>query len=416
MKLLLIGEEHVREKVARHYDLLASRGIETHYFLDDRSGITRELQARRPISVRYAPDPSRGVRALLAYWRAFRAFFGEVRPDVLEIYTSINWMALLPMALYAKLRGVPRVLVSRGELYPADFEKNTARAKLAMTALLRLSSLVISKETYVDEMLDRLAPGVPRFRWSNAIPVRRDEPRYERAGNDVLFLNMFKFFRNLDVIIRAAARVKAAVPDVRFLLVGGTSGEMEESGRFYGALADYERMLHALVEKEGVGDFVHILPFTQEVEPYFDRAKVYLLPADLVFCNYSLLEAMERGVPPVVSDEKDPAARLIVEDGVNGCLVPIDPAALADAVVGLLTDEPRRQRMGRAARATVMESFNLERQADALAGAYQALAQGRSPVDAATPQRERQAHVARPGSTRPSVGEWARVPAPSREG
>ncbi|MFL5382938.1 MAG: glycosyltransferase family 4 protein [Longimicrobiaceae bacterium] len=416
MKLLLIGEEHVRDKVARHYEMLSSRGIETHYYVDDRSGITRELQARRPMRVRYAPNPSRGVRAVLAYWRHFRAFFDEIRPDVLEIYTSINFMVLLPMALYARLRGVHRVLVSRGELYPPEMEQTAPHLRFCLVRLLKISSLIISKETYIDEQLDRLAPGVPRFRWSNAIPVH-GEPEYARQGNDVLFLNLFKYFRNLDVIVRSAARVKAAVPDVRFLLVGGTSGEMEGRGKFFDALAEYERSLQGLIAEEGVGDFVQILPFTQEVQPYFERAKVYLLPADLVFCNYALLEAMERGVPPVVSAEKDPAARLIVEDGVNGRVVPIDSAALADAVVELLQDEERRRALAAAARRTVVERYNLDLQADALAGAYRRLAQGLPPVEGSTPQRARVTHAGDKRGNRASVvAGWAPRPASSREG
>src|SRR5215212_696374 len=101
-KLLLVGEEHIRDKVARHYSMLADRrGFETHYFVDDRSGITKNLAKTRPLHVHYAPDPSRGPLAVLRYWAAFLRCFESVRPDVLEIYTAIHFAVLLPMALYA---------------------------------------------------------------------------------------------------------------------------------------------------------------------------------------------------------------------------------------------------------------------------------------------------------------------------
>ncbi|HEX2081163.1 MAG TPA: glycosyltransferase, partial [Longimicrobium sp.] len=345
----------------------------------------------------------------------FRRYFDEVKPDVLEIYTSINWKVLLPMVLYAAARGVPRTLVSRGELYPADFNRNDALTRLSFIALLKLTNLVIAKELYVDEMLDRHCPDVARFRWTNAIPVR-GEPSYERQGNEVLFLNFFKSFRNLEVIIRAAPLVRRAVPDVRFLLVG-SSGQLGSASNFFAALNEYEAFLHGLIAELGVGDFVSILPFTTEPDEYYARAKVYLLPADLVYCNYALLEAMERGVPPVTSDEKDRAARLIVEDGVSGRLVPIDPQPLAAAVVELLQDEERRRAMGAAARRKVQAEFDLARQAAALAAAYRALAEGRTPaVDVpGTRAGPIDAYAGVPEEAlRPSTGGWQNAGAPGR--
>jgi glycosyltransferase involved in cell wall biosynthesis len=182
--------------------------------------------------------------------------------------------------------------------------------------------------------------------------------------------------------VRAAARVRERVPGVRFRLVGGTD-RLASSGEFYAGLNDYERTIHELIAGLGLGDTVEVLPFTHQVEPFYAAAKLYLLPADLVFCNYALLEAMERGVPPIVSADRDPNARRIVDHGVNGLVVPLDDAALADAIVELLRDEPRRQALGRAARARVVEEFDLYRWIEGLADAYTALAAGRRPAAAA---------------------------------
>jgi glycosyltransferase involved in cell wall biosynthesis len=373
LRVLLIGEEHVRAKVARHYALLErSHGVETHFFVDDRSGITRDVQRTTPMRVHYAPNPASGLRGLLGYWAAFRRCFEEVRPDVVEVYTSINFKVILPMMAYAALRGVPRVGVCRGELYPPVLDAFEPVARAAMLRALRSCQLLIYKELYMEELLERYCPGVPRLAWTNAIPVG-PEPSLEREGNEVLFLNFFKEWRNLDLIIRAAPRVRSRVPDVRFRLVGGTDG-LRSAGSFYAELDGYERALRELIRETGCGEYVEILPFTTEVEPYYAAAKAYLLPADLVFCNYALLEAMERGVPPIVSDERDPGARRIVEDGVSGRVVPLTPDALADAIVDLLSDEPRRRRMAIAARRTIEREFDLVAWVGTLAGAYRRLA------------------------------------------
>lgn len=387
-RILLIGEEHVREKIARHYELLGRiGGFETHYYVDDRSGITAATQQSRPMpTVHRAPDPSRGVRAMLAYWVEFVRCFERVRPDILEVYTAIHFIVVLPMVWYAALRGVPRVVVCRGELYPRIYDAASPLWRWALRAILRAANLIVFKEVYMDEMLARLCPRTPRISWTNAIPVK-PEPVYERDGNVVLFLNFFKDWRNIDVVARAAPVVRAAVPDVEFELVGGTDTLADRSA-FYAELQRYEQTILALIEKVGASAYVRVRPFTSEVDPYYARAKVYVLPADLVFCNYALLEAMERGVPPVVSADRDPDARRMVEHEVSGVIAAIDPVALAEAIVGLLVDERRRQRLARGARAAVLARYDLDALLHGLVGRYQRLLRRRGTRAAAQPEHK----------------------------
>lgn len=382
LRILLIGEEHVRGKVARHYAALEeAHGIETHYFVDDRSGITHAMAEGTQLRMHYAPNPRAGRGGVLRYWAAFRRCFRAVRPDVVEMYTAISFQVLLPMVLYAAARGVPRVVMCRGELYPQGFERyHTRLQRWLFVRILRSSQLVVYKELYMEAQLARFCPGVPRIFWGNAIAVG-GEPRYERDGDEVLFLNFFKEWRNLELVVRAAARVAERVPGVRFRLVGGTA-RLASAGSFYAGLDDYERTILALIDELGLGGTVEVIPFTHQVEPYYAAAKAYFLPADLIYCNYALLEAMERGVPPVVSADRDPDARRIVDHGVNGLVAPLDEAALADAIVSLLRDEPRRQALGRAARATVVERFDLRREIERLGDAYAAVAAGRRPAAA----------------------------------
>ncbi|HET7463586.1 MAG TPA: glycosyltransferase family 4 protein [Longimicrobium sp.] len=376
VRLLVIGEEHVRVKAARHYLALAEHGIEAHMYADDRSGITRDVVKKYPVPVRYAPNPSTGVKGLLAYWREFRRYFNEVRPDVVEVQTSINFAATLPMMLYARMRGVPRIVVCRGELYPPAFQAMGRAARGLLVAALRSATLVLYKELYMEAILERIAPGVRRFFWSNAVPVR-PEPSLEREGEHVVFMNFFWKRRNLDLIIRAAPLVRREVPGVRFHLVGSTRAMVDKS-QFYAGLYENEKELSALIDELGAGEYVTVEPFTVEVDAHLSRAKVYLFPADQVFCNYGLLEAMERGVPPIVSADRDPDALRVVEDGVSGRVVPLTPEALAAAIVELLGDERRRQALGRGARDKVRAEYDLSRWTGALAELYRELTAARA--------------------------------------
>jgi glycosyltransferase involved in cell wall biosynthesis len=62
----------------------------------------------------------------------------------------------------------------------------------------------------------------------------------------------------------------------------------------------------------------------------------------------------------------------VVDSGVNGLLVPpADAGAHADAMIALLEDPARRQRLGAAARQTMHQRFRLEHVVRTLEGVYQ---------------------------------------------
>ncbi len=76
--------------------------------------------------------------------------------------------------------------------------------------------------------------------------------------------------------------------------------------------------------------------------------------------SWSLLEAMACGA--VVIGSATPPVMEVIEDGVNGLLVDyFDGDALAGAIARVLADPARHRSLGEAARATVVERFDLQR-------------------------------------------------------
>jgi glycosyltransferase involved in cell wall biosynthesis len=73
----------------------------------------------------------------------------------------------------------------------------------------------------------------------------------------------------------------------------------------------------------------------------------------------SLIEAAACGRPIVTTDM--PGCREIVQDGVNGLLVPVkDPAALAEAIRKLAVNAELRRQMGQQGRKLVEAHFSEE--------------------------------------------------------
>jgi phosphatidylinositol alpha-mannosyltransferase len=93
-----------------------------------------------------------------------------------------------------------------------------------------------------------------------------------------------------------------------------------------------------------------------------------------------LTRAFACATPVVASDIS--GYRGVMEPEAGLLVPPDDPAALADAIVALLADEPRREQLGRAARTIAQERYSWDRIAQRLAEIYEALAGSRDAVAA----------------------------------
>jgi glycosyltransferase involved in cell wall biosynthesis len=85
---------------------------------------------------------------------------------------------------------------------------------------------------------------------------------------------------------------------------------------------------------------------------------VFLLPADVVFPNYSLLEAMSLGVPPIVQESN--GSELIVTDGVDGYILPPEKHKWKECMLRLIEDVDLRKKMGEAARLKVTDMYSID--------------------------------------------------------
>jgi phosphatidylinositol alpha-mannosyltransferase len=148
----------------------------------------------------------------------------------------------------------------------------------------------------------------------------------------LLFVGREEPRKGLQVLLEALPRVRERHPEVRLLVVGTEGGgRMEEGVTWLGRLPD--RLLPAAYRTAEV-----------MVAPSLGRESFGII----------LLEAMACGVPVVASDI--PGYRSVVEDGVQGMLVPPgDPGKLAEALMRLVEDADLRQRLAEAGRARAEE-------------------------------------------------------------
>src|SRR5690606_31879158 len=106
--------------------------------------------------------------------------------------------------------------------------------------------------------------------------------------------------------------------------------------------------LEALRSRLGLEGQVEFAGKRDDVEDLLAQSKVFVLTSDMEGMAISMLEAMQSGLPAVVSDVGELGQ--VVQNGRNGYLVPRrDPEGFAEAILALLEDPQRCQSFGQAA-------------------------------------------------------------------
>ncbi|MCC6180153.1 MAG: glycosyltransferase family 4 protein [Chloroflexi bacterium] len=104
--------------------------------------------------------------------------------------------------------------------------------------------------------------------------------------------------------------------------------------------------------------------------PYLDAMDIFALAVPAGSMSIALLEAMARGVPPVITFCGPEEAVIHEETGL--CAPPHDSAALGEALARLVDDAPLREQLGATAAAHVRRHFSIQRVADDLLELYEA--------------------------------------------
>ena len=159
--------------------------------------------------------------------------------------------------------------------------------------------------------------------------------QFQDGKLNILFVGRPEKRKGLDYLLKAYERVKAALPDVRLIIVG--------AGKF----GRYERMARSrkLADVEFCG-FIS----DEELPRYYQAADVFCAPATgFESQGIVLLEAMAAGVPIVASNIEGYAA--VFTHDVEGALVlPADVDRLAEGLLSVLSSSGKRKKMGAHAR------------------------------------------------------------------
>jgi len=153
---------------------------------------------------------------------------------------------------------------------------------------------------------------------SNAVPSPETTSRgLVRCPRKLVFVGRLTPQKGLDVLIKALARARREVPDLRVVMVGD-GPEMES--------------LRRLAWRLGQAEAVSFVGWRDDVEAFLSRAELFVLPSRWEGHPLALMEAMAVGLPAVASDVGDIAH--CIDRPEVGRLVPAgDVGALTQALV-----------------------------------------------------------------------------------
>lgn len=350
------------QRLSRRYEIefIFSRFGQDQAFFFDPTRITgiRAL-ALRPPPFPLLPFRSR-VLNKLTFWTHLTVLGAQLaralrrgRYDVV-VGGDFGRFECVVACLWARWRRRPFLLWSDTWHWPVT-RRDRARLPLVRWMIRSATALIAGGSQARGKLVELGTGATPIFNvYHTNVSVALGDRAPERF---VLYVGRLDERKGVEHLLRAFARLGADRGDVRLTIVG--LGEREEALR---RLAG-ELSIAPAVDFAGWVDH-------KAIGGYYRRCAVFVLPsiftADGGYEPFSnvVLEAMAWGAP-VITTLANGAAYDVLEDRVNGRVVPDrDPEALAAALRDLLGDPQRAEAMGRRGRETVRDRFNVDRMAE----------------------------------------------------
>lgn len=352
-KVLILGPDRVMPKLFYFSEDFRNHGISYLVYTHDRTPQAVNYAAGYGAQILYAPPHKRSVVRLIRNW--LRLFSKVSSKDIVhaELYSDYHMVASLGYFLIMRLKGIPVVLWCRGEL--SLWSSFAWWQRLYFHIVIPNAHLVVLKETYMRKTLEsaRVRTRDNLLALHNTVPLPSYSPKpFSSAKLSLLFLNMFKPWRHVMFCVDIAAELKRRGFDFSMKIVG--EKEIQDGSR---ELVEEAQRLRAAIARHQLEGYVTVLPFSDTPVKYYHEADVFLLPADLIYCNYALLESMSHGVIPIVN-EADTDYREILEIGISGYAFPLKSEEWADQIVLLSQNRDTARTVSRNARRRIEEEFS----------------------------------------------------------
>ena len=342
--LLLIG--FILRNTALTWELMSPiRGLKPLEFINGVE-VRRVPVARRRLD--YSTIWEMGTFVASALWFGMRTL-REFKPDVVHIFFAIpdgpiGWV-------WKRTHGVPYIISLRGADVPTDEVKRFATAykflRPVFRGLLKDADAVVSVSNGLRAHAEKSAP-VPIEVIANAIDLSKFSPPLEKPAADtvrLLYVGRLVASKSPTVLVEAISLLqKMDVRPFTLEMVGDGAQRSELE------MMVIEHELNRVVTFSGWVE-------REQLVDVYRRADIFATATSWEGMPNTVLEAMACGLPVVGTDA--PGMDQLVQNGVNGYLVPVGNAAqLADRLRRLINSDVERIRMGQESRKIAATQFS----------------------------------------------------------
>lgn len=311
------------------------------------------------------------LRRIVRFWpsvRATEALVRHVQPDIVHL----NSLVLAPSAVGVKRVGVPLVWHVREPVHGGHLG---LRRRFLSWLFMRLADEAIFISHFDRQQLTGGRKGVVVH---NFVDFQRFDRTLDggavraewglRAGDKVvLFLGGISQVKGIFPLLRALHLAKQCIPQLHCVIGAGkyqsSNTLLARTARAVlsriGSGTSSQRVV-ALMQRYGMWDYVHLLPFRTDVERLIATSDLVVFPSIEPHFARPVIEAGAMAKPVVAS--RIGGVEELVVDSETGLLVPPgDAAALAQAMVSVLRDADLARRLGEAGYQQTRERFDAKR-------------------------------------------------------
>jgi glycosyltransferase involved in cell wall biosynthesis len=323
---------------------LAGRGADIHILLFYRTKDEYPLDESVKLHViarsRKAYRRMGRLQKMIGFRRAIR----QIDPDI--VLPFVTYVGI--MTMFARV-GLPARVVETIRIDPRYDPENPGLRLLRNCAVLFANRCIVqtgSQLAYFPKALQKRIsvienPISPLF-------LKEGKVFGENKIKNLAAVGRLEKQKNYPMLIRAFSIVAAGDPDLGLCIYGEGS-----------LLADLNEMICAL----GLAGRVRLCGRTEDVAGELLKADLFVLSSDAEGMPNALIEAMALGLP-CISTDCPTGPSDIIQDGVNGYLVPVgDTEMLARTIRKVIDNAARSVWMGKNARTSIQKNFDAKRSA-----------------------------------------------------
>jgi len=349
------GAEKQLEKLA---EVLLSHGVECYIITRRSNGLKSfAILNNVPIYRVFAARKSSGLLSTLTFIMSSCLFFIfhpniTRRVQILQADSdSPGLVAVIVRSLFKK-----KVIIRMRGKRQLEAIKSSFFMKIVFKIISRFSDAIVIQYNQVND-LRLLGVGDSKI---YIIPNGVDAEYFKRSDVKIreqfreklnlknhvvgLYVGRIDPIKGLDLLLEALPSVVKLYPQFKLIIVGS---------------GPYKDNFETLAKILQIDEYVIFVGGTRDVKKYYDIADIFILPSKSEGISNALLEAMSMelaviataigGIPEVIKDLD------------NGCLTYPSSSAIAEKLELLIANKNLRDRLGNAARKSIIANFSIEK-------------------------------------------------------